>query len=1088
MQRLLIAITILTGFSAPALVAAPIRYSLDAPGRVSAAVYDAEGRLLRTLLSGVEQAAGEHSLAWDGLDRDGRPVEPGSYTLRLLQTPGFTAKFVTALGINPGMKLDDPAYQRTGRHWAGSHDGVRALAMDADGLYLGGGTPEFVPLLLKQSGDGTQRMWERQQFEPAQGAISMAVAHGRLVFLQENGKAMLVDPATGAETGRWDLKHESVKRDPSKYWGSGDKVYGQSTIDLAGHGETLVVSHKGQNLLRWIDAKGQTTAEVNVPAPGGVTMAADGRIWVISEGKVLEVSRDGVKKTVVQGLTAPLRIAFDATRDDLLVVEAAPVEQVKRYALDGTLRATYGRPGGRQDGPYVATDFRGVSSIVTDGQGGFYVCENSGAPRRVAHFDAKGRVAHEWYGPCSFFTRLAVDPRDPTKVWYSPETGAMVLATIDYAAGTWSVSETYHVPGMAKGLFPPELGSYTQGLGVRHHDGRRYLVFGTSPPNIALHEKGRLVPVVAGDQGDAAVARAAAVAGIDPPKAAGYLWTDRNRDSAPQADEIEFFAKPMPRAPKQSATVGPDFTLLNVSAAAATPEGETMRLLRLAPRGWSNGVPDYPTAWEEAAGMTFPKGSHYQHYGVMENGADAYALLVHNIDYQGTGWPTDRNGRVRIAKFDRPGQPGWRVGRHASDLLTSKPGEINEPTGFVGAMRGTVVACDRSMRPAMAWTEDGLYAGSFLDHRAQDGLPDTLYYWASTPDRRDTILNWDQETSGTVFEHEGSVYWIANGWQCLPVYRVSGWDGWKRQEIPVRLAEKSTPAAAEGTGLKGRYFANRDLTGEPAFERTDVRVWFDQRDWYQQPTEVWTDGPKGLGRKTDFSVSWVGEVEAPLTEEFTFSVSGPGRCRLWIDGSQIIHGWNEAQTLRVSKPVTLQAGRRYAIRLDFSTGGQQPVCNLNWESFSIDRQRIPKAYLYPVGDGGEVQVPQPRPATEAIDPNSFFVRNSKGHLLHRHEGEPKGTVLAGYQSIDFGNGVTRFLITCNSWVKAIAGDSKVEVRIDAPDGPLLGTVVSPPADAPIEVTMPVEQKVTGVHDLYLILVQARQGGAYWVDVKDFRFD
>ncbi len=93
------------------------------------------------------------------------------------------------------------------------------------------------------------------------------------------------------------MKHESIPRDPNAYFGSGDKVYDQSTIDMAGVSETLVVSHHRQNLLRWLDAKGQTIAELSVPAPRGVTVAPDGRIWVLSEGQVLEVARDGVKKT-----------------------------------------------------------------------------------------------------------------------------------------------------------------------------------------------------------------------------------------------------------------------------------------------------------------------------------------------------------------------------------------------------------------------------------------------------------------------------------------------------------------------------------------------------------------------------------------------------------------------------------------------------------------------------------------------------------------------------------------------------------------------------------------------------------------------
>ncbi len=99
-----------------------------------------------------------------------------------MQTPGFTAKFVTEVGINPGMKLDDSAYSRSGRQWAGSHVGLTALAVDADDHYIGAASAEFVPILLKQSWYGTQRMWEPPAFQPAQGAVAMAVARSACVL------------------------------------------------------------------------------------------------------------------------------------------------------------------------------------------------------------------------------------------------------------------------------------------------------------------------------------------------------------------------------------------------------------------------------------------------------------------------------------------------------------------------------------------------------------------------------------------------------------------------------------------------------------------------------------------------------------------------------------------------------------------------------------------------------------------------------------------------------------------------------------------------------------------------------------------
>ena len=70
-----------------------IRYQLKQAGQVSLAVYEtASGTMVRTLLSGEPQAAGAHTLVWDGRDQLGQPLPAGTYTWRLLATPGFTAR------------------------------------------------------------------------------------------------------------------------------------------------------------------------------------------------------------------------------------------------------------------------------------------------------------------------------------------------------------------------------------------------------------------------------------------------------------------------------------------------------------------------------------------------------------------------------------------------------------------------------------------------------------------------------------------------------------------------------------------------------------------------------------------------------------------------------------------------------------------------------------------------------------------------------------------------------------------------------------------------------------------------------------
>ncbi|MBC6477574.1 MAG: hypothetical protein EBE86_020935 [Hormoscilla sp. GUM202] len=62
--------------------------------------------MLRELLRGNEYKAGTHSISWDGLDRLGKPVQPGTYEWKLLFTEGFPAELIVRLGYGlDGLEL-----------------------------------------------------------------------------------------------------------------------------------------------------------------------------------------------------------------------------------------------------------------------------------------------------------------------------------------------------------------------------------------------------------------------------------------------------------------------------------------------------------------------------------------------------------------------------------------------------------------------------------------------------------------------------------------------------------------------------------------------------------------------------------------------------------------------------------------------------------------------------------------------------------------------------------------------------------------------------------------------------------------------
>jgi len=58
-----------------------LRFALPRSMAGTVAVFDAQGGLVRTILSG-ELAAGEHACAWDGCDERDQPAAAGEYTVR----------------------------------------------------------------------------------------------------------------------------------------------------------------------------------------------------------------------------------------------------------------------------------------------------------------------------------------------------------------------------------------------------------------------------------------------------------------------------------------------------------------------------------------------------------------------------------------------------------------------------------------------------------------------------------------------------------------------------------------------------------------------------------------------------------------------------------------------------------------------------------------------------------------------------------------------------------------------------------------------------------------------------------------------
>ena len=147
------------------------------------------------------------------------------------------------------------------------------------------------------------------------------------------------------------------------------------------------------------------------------------------------------------------------------------------------------------------------------------------------------------------------------------------------------------------------------------------------------------------------------------------------------------------------------------------------------------------------------------------------------------------------------------------------------------------------------------------------------------------------------------------------------------------------PAPATGLTAKyyndpgnGTHFATLKLT------RVDSTVNFN-----------WGSGSPATGVTADnFSVRWTGRVQAPVSGTFRFTTVSDDGIRLWVNGVQVINNWTDhAATTNTSSGITLTAGVKYTITLEFYEKGGQAVSRLQWSYPGQSTVTIPQSRLFP---------------------------------------------------------------------------------------------------------------------------------------------
>ena len=740
----------------------PVKYTVnvDVPkkGLLSAGVYAADGRLLRTLLAGSQVAApGPRKIGWDGYTDDDQPAPAGRYEVRALVNGGLRAQYVMSpYGHGtPPHQSDNPLHG-----WGGGMAPVMDIAADANGLYPLWGYQEAVGVLQRIDDQGNL-IWRQHMPLALHGMQTAVASNGQYVYVagDQGGRAGLwrvrcTDGSyaplggTSGSTNPLEFHLEGVSR-PA---GGKTPVSAPSVVPgLAADSKVLYASAYHQNQVVCFDAEsGARLRAFDVPQPNGVCLDGADGLLVVSGKKVvrLDLKSGTITDVVTAGLEEPWHVAIDRS-GRLLVTDRGASQQVKSFERSGKPSGSHGIAGGRDNqGRYAPDKLLNPSGIAVSAAGKVYFSEQS-EPRIMMRLGQDLKYERLWSGPYYLSGAVAIDPFQPDHLYLWPNNQTDLIRYVFDEAGKTSRPDAI----WSKWAIPRPPSQLPR---IIQHDGQRYLF--SSHNGVALQRiQGYDVKVIAsisgqssftdlnenGREDDGERLRAGLVDGVP---LRGLAYWNSSIDERDLSLYLSYPGGPNPRV----VVVQPTFPLPGVPVYDFTKT----RVIPLA-AAKKNAKSEIASIWQTPDGGVFGN--------VAAPGSDPRGL-----DH------SSHLSDVYVFRLDKDGKLLWRAGRKASGL--AKEGEFyGRACGLGGPLTDAYFDFSDEGGQELIYSNDGLYVGKLLE----DGWTGVRNEYTLTVEHFNTCVYQNQINKRWYMTAGGDGY--ANLWE------IVGLDTISRMSAPIEI-------------------------------------------------------------------------------------------------------------------------------------------------------------------------------------------------------------------------------------------------------------------------------------------------------------